>query len=220
MDQFKAIVDRQQLVEHEPKASMNGPSAASSQITEKVWMDLTPVGKKDFAMALAPCLTLAAGIGMDDETRREWLNAAYLALEGIPLDLLQRGAKDALKTADHPSKIVPAITKSVGAAWENRIALESRRAQTAHEVAMQIEQNRQAKLPAPGPDALGNPETTKQILDRVWPNRFKHEPDYRPEALNLDPDRPTRAPTRADYEAMGVEPETLDKLKITKGEDR
>lgn len=149
---------------------------------------------------------------MDEDGRREWLHAAYLALEGIPLDLLQRGAKDALKTADHPSKIVPAITKSVGATWENRIALEARRAQTAHEVAMQIEQNKQAKLPPPGPDALGNPESTKDILDRVWPNRFKHEADYRPEALNLDPERTIRKPTRADYEAMGVTPETIDKL--------
>lgn len=155
---------------------------------------------------------------MDEETRTEWLLAAYLALEGIPLDLLQRGAKDALKTADHPSKIVPAITKSVGATWENRIALEARRAQTAHEIAEQIASNKALKLE--GPASTGDRESTTDILNRVWPNRHVHEADYRPGALNLDPDRPIRKPTRADYEAMGVEPETLDKLNITNGEDQ
>lgn len=57
---------------------------------------------------------------MSKDDQRAWLEAAFTALEGIPIGLLERGAKTAMATADHPSKIVPAIMKAVDADWEWR----------------------------------------------------------------------------------------------------
>jgi hypothetical protein len=82
--------------------------------------DLIPVSRAEFANELAPCLALASGIGMSKEDQRVWLNAAYRALDGIPIALLKRGCDAAMKTADHPSKIVPAITAEVQDDWKWR----------------------------------------------------------------------------------------------------
>lgn len=62
-----------------------------------------------FAASLSPCLTLTAPTGMGQAERREWYAAAWRALGHLPADLIRRGAQEALRTADHPNKIVPAI---------------------------------------------------------------------------------------------------------------
>lgn len=88
------------------------------------WADperaLAPVSRTAFRDALAPCLALASGATMTAEVRREWLVAAYAALGHLPQDLIERGAKVAMHSADHPSKIVPAIVQEVGAAYASR----------------------------------------------------------------------------------------------------
>ena len=153
---------------------------------------------------------------MDEDTRTEWYKAAWIALEGIPTDLLFRGAKAALATADHPSKIVAAITKEVGKTWEDRRGMVSRMQRTNAEVAAQIEANKRLKLepPAEQLDALGGAESTADILKRIWPGMAQHEPGYQAGKLNLDPDRECRKPTRADYLALGVAPEALDAMGL------
>lgn len=56
-------------------------------------------------------------MGMDDDSQEAWLEAAFLALKGIPITLLKRGAAAAMLTADHPSKVVPAIAKAIESDW-------------------------------------------------------------------------------------------------------
>lgn len=82
--------------------------------------DLTPVDRGEFFEAVAPCLTLAAGVGMSQADQDAWLEAAFQALEGIPIALLHRGARAAMHKAEHPSKIIPAITAEIGDAWRWR----------------------------------------------------------------------------------------------------
>jgi len=50
---------------------------------------------------------------MNEGDRREWLEAAFIAIGDLPIALLERGAKAALQTADHPSKVVPAIMREI-----------------------------------------------------------------------------------------------------------
>lgn len=87
--------------------------------------DLTPVNRAQFAAEIGPCLELVAPTGMDEERKRSWLNAAYKALDGIPIGLLKRGAAAALTSADHPAKIVPAIMREIGADWDRRRQLRA-----------------------------------------------------------------------------------------------
>lgn len=82
--------------------------------------DLVPVDRAEFAAEIVPCLALTSGVGMSNEDQRIWLNAAYKALDGIPIKLLKRGADAAMKTADHPSKIVPAIMNEIRETWDWR----------------------------------------------------------------------------------------------------
>lgn len=69
---------------------------------------------------LTHVLALCAGVGMSADDRGEWLAAAATALDGIPPDLLAIGIEAARRTADHPSKIVPAINAAIGVYWTDR----------------------------------------------------------------------------------------------------
>lgn len=82
--------------------------------------DLVPVNRAEFAAEMAPCLALVAPVGMDGEAQRAWLNAAFKALDGIPIALLKRGTAAAMVQADHPAKIVPAIRREIGESWDWR----------------------------------------------------------------------------------------------------
>lgn len=82
--------------------------------------DLAPVSRAEFIAELTPCLELVAPVGMDEDSRYTWFNAAARALDGIPIALLKRGAAAAMAKADHPSKIVPAIMAEVSKDWDWR----------------------------------------------------------------------------------------------------
>lgn len=82
--------------------------------------DLDPSTAAEIIEALTPVLALTAPMGMDTDSKRVWFNAARKALDGIPIALLKRGAEAAMLTADHPSKIAPAIRKAVSEDWEWR----------------------------------------------------------------------------------------------------
>lgn len=47
---------------------------------------------------------------------------AWATLKGVPGDLLERGCAAARRSADHPSKVVPAIFAEIDAAWRARKA--------------------------------------------------------------------------------------------------
>ena len=70
---------------------------------------LQPATRQEFAVELTACLALVVPVGMTEEARREWLSVAWQTLKHLPSDLLAAGCLQARKTADHPSKIVPAI---------------------------------------------------------------------------------------------------------------
>lgn len=72
-------------------------------------MALEPATREEFAVELTACLALVVPVGMTEEARREWLAVAWQTLNHLPSDLLSAGCLEARKTADHPSKIVPAI---------------------------------------------------------------------------------------------------------------
>lgn len=82
--------------------------------------DLTPVSSVEFITEITPCLMLVAPVGMDEDAQAAWFEIAYMALEGIPIALLRRGCKAALRNADHPSKIVREIIKAIGEDWDWR----------------------------------------------------------------------------------------------------
>lgn len=90
----------------------------SSRITDT--LDIEPVDAPEFAAELTPCLALASGASMSREDRKLWLNAAFRVVGHLPIGLLRRGCLKAMETADHPSKIIPAIVKEVGNALEDR----------------------------------------------------------------------------------------------------
>lgn len=82
--------------------------------------DVVAVDRREFIPVVLPCLQLVAPVGMSGEEQDLWFEAAFKALDGIPIGLLKRGAMHAMRVADHHSKIVPAINKEVGESWDRR----------------------------------------------------------------------------------------------------
>lgn len=87
--------------------------ASSRAVDSRRLTDLTPADEAEFITTLTPCLQLVAPVGMSPDAQDMWFEAARMALADVPADLLKRGAVEAMQTADHPSKIVPAIMKVV-----------------------------------------------------------------------------------------------------------
>lgn len=109
------------------RREQRSPSLATSHTS------LTPCPKADFAAALTPCLALVGGIGFKIEERTEWMHAAYLALDGVPADLVKRGARAAMLKADHPSKIVPLIMGEIADELALRRRLNTNRPMVQHQ---------------------------------------------------------------------------------------
>jgi hypothetical protein len=57
---------------------------------------------------------------MSQPDQDAWFEAAFIALAGIPIGLLRRGVKVAMLKADHPSKIIPAISAEIDDSWKWR----------------------------------------------------------------------------------------------------
>lgn len=187
-------------------------SRAALEVRQADIYDLEPVDRGEFYGEIAPCLTLAAGVGMSQLDQHAWLEAAFIALEGIPIGLLQRGVKAAMLSADHPSKIIPAVVAEIGDSWTWR---------KAHR-----------PLPSPAPAPIAPPErqieaamTAAQIEEmNTIMARVGASTRYRPdgsrfEAATEESRRhnlgPRRQPTRQDYLNMGVDPAILDTISAT-----
>jgi len=175
------------------------PRSAPSRI--QPWADrqeaLRPATAEDFHRELTSCLILVAPTGMSDDDRTEWLIAARAALDGIPADLLARGAAVARKYCDHPSRIVAQIMREIEEPWNNRKkAVRGERPERPHHFA----------------------EGPRQIVDVVTPEQIAEIKAEFGIVTNPYPEqrKPTgvtpRKPTREDYIALGVPAETLDHL--------
>jgi len=81
-----------------------------------------PASLPEFITALTPCLQLCAPVGMTVEDRDTWFDAAYMAVGHLPPDVLRAAALRAMQTADHPSKIVPAIIRETEQAKAGPVA--------------------------------------------------------------------------------------------------
>ncbi len=175
--------------------------------------DLIPVSRAEFAAEITPCLALTSGVGMKGEDQRTWLNAAYKALDGIPITLLKRGAAHALKVADHPSKIVPAIIAEVADDWKWR---REYRPPTPRNIDA-------ALLQAPG-DERPTEDEADAICKRYGVGRYAKTPSPEkrdpgmPKPIVGGSDRPGKVPTREDYIRMGVDPAVLDRMDAERTE--
>ena len=69
------------------------------------------VSGTEFARIIGPALTLTSPSGMTQDERKAWAHAAYKAIGDVSREKLEPAVMEAMKTADHPSKIVPAIRK-------------------------------------------------------------------------------------------------------------
>jgi hypothetical protein len=85
------------------------PKMALAPQAEQRLPSLAPATSDQFRNELTACLALVVPVGMTEEARREWLLVAWETLKHLPPDILHHGCEAARKTADHPSKIVPAI---------------------------------------------------------------------------------------------------------------
>lgn len=165
-------------------------------------MPLQPADDVEFITILTPCLQLVAPVGMTEDDRDTWFEAARLALIDVPADLLAQGAKHAMIHADHPSKIVPLIAR------EAAKALASRRSASAIWAGAD---NAPTALPAPGAEKPTRDEVT-EICKQYGVGRFSAAAPADRDGVgpSSDPARPCRAPTREDYIRMGVPAEVLD----------
>lgn len=162
----------------------------------------------EFISILTPCFSLVAPVGMSADAQDAWMESATLALSDIPVDLLRAGAKAAMSTADHPSKIVPAIIKEV-----DRLRASHNR--TAANRVWGGADNAPNTLPAPGGERPTSDEVDA-ICKQFSVGRYSKAADVatdRPAPMSLDPNRPCRKPTRADYLAMGVSADVLDAIE-------
>ncbi len=132
---------------------------------------------------------------MDEDSQDTWFEAARIALDGIPIGLLQRGAEAAMQKADHPSKVVPAIMAEISEAWARRRRLAT------PAVGVQT-----PALPEP---ARCTPAEAAEIIERfkigrgAGPVRDASRPVSVPGASGA----PSREPTRADYiRLFGIDP--------------
>jgi hypothetical protein len=100
--------------------------------TRSLPADLQPATVPEFIQAVTPCLHLCAPVGMSLEDRDTWFDAAYMAIGHLPPDILHDAARAAMRKADHPAKIVPAII-----------------AEAAERVEMRRQANRYTALPPP-----------------------------------------------------------------------
>jgi hypothetical protein len=163
------------------------------------YRDLKPASDDQFIATLLPCLQLVAPVGMDEDSQDTWFEAARVALDAMPIGLLQRGAAAAMLKADHPAKIVPAIMAEVGDAWERRKRLARPSTQAAAPA-----------LPAPGQE-YATPDELDAICKQFKVGRYS---DHRPAGEPARPTKvegasgaPSRKPTRADYiRLFGIDP--------------
>ena len=159
------------------------------------YRDLEPASDDQFITTLLPCLQLVAPVGMDEDSQDTWFEAARIALDGIPIGLLQRGAEAAMQKADHPSKVVPAIMAEISEAWARRKRL-----------AAPVVETRPTGLIEPD---WCTPTEAAEIIERfkigrgAGPMRDPSRPVPVPGATGA----PGRKPTRADYiRLFGIDP--------------
>lgn len=164
-----------------------------------------------FANELTPCLALVSASGMTREDRREWMEAAYRALSGFTPAQLKIGAAAAMRTADHPSKIVPAIISAIHGEMKE------------HERTRYLDGYGHPSLRETR-EGYCTPEEAAEIMAQLRARKpsfaapVRQRPTFDP-GPKLDPSR-ARMPTREDYLRMGVAPEVLDRIEAEAAQAR
>jgi len=96
------------LMDNNRRAVTAGQSTQLSTFSERP-NKVTPA---EFAKEVTPLLTLVAPTGMTQEERKGWLHAAHMALGDMTPAALSVAVREAMRTVDHPAKIVSAIRKA------------------------------------------------------------------------------------------------------------
>jgi hypothetical protein len=152
---------------------------------------LAPAEPEEILDQLLPILALTAGVGMSQDDRTEWLGAAVDALKDIPGDLLKASIIRARMNCDHPSKVIPFITKDTAESWNWR---------RKHLADVRETAQRHTALPAPD-QSYCTAEEAAAIVNEVFP-----------QARELAPVKSAHVPTAADYIALGHSPESAAKI--------
>jgi hypothetical protein len=99
---------------------------------------------------------------MQDE-RKGWLHAAYKALADVPANSLESAVRDAMKTVDHPSKIVPAIRKALEGPgrYQSMVTMVT----PSHDDIRRMEEDRR-----PSPNAKEMAELMRGLRERLEAN--------------------------------------------------
>jgi hypothetical protein len=152
---------------------------------------LTPCEPQEIIMQLMPTLALVGASGLTQSDREEWLAAATDALKDVPADLLKGAISRARLNCDHPSKVIPFITRDVANGWNWR---------RKHLAEVREDTARHSALPAPG-QTYCTAEEARAIVDEVFP-----------QARELAPVKSAHVPIAADYIALGHSPEAAAKI--------
>jgi hypothetical protein len=193
---------------------------------------MRPTAAATVIAKLTPVLALCAGVGMSAGDRGEWLAAAAVALNGIPADLLAIGIETAMRTADHPSKIVPAIRKAVEQLWAfrrdelrmcNRLGALTKASVSEIEAAEQSDRLPSSEVADTnrlmrklGLRQRYRPDGTGFQLERGQPDPAgEAQPGDAPMPVDVTAThhdgQPARNPTVEDYVALGVDRATAEK---------
>jgi hypothetical protein len=141
-----------------------------------------------------------------------WLHETGRLLADIPQDILADAIDSCVKSSERG--FMPTVGQ-IRAVADPRMQQRETHAARLRSIERVKNGATVTKEEAPRPRAAIDSslaESTADILKRVWPTMGKHEPGYddKSEALNLDPNRPIRKPTRADYIVWGVDPSALE----------
>ena len=141
---------------------------------------------------------------------RDWLAETGRLLRDLPFPIVDAAIDKAVLASER------GFTPTVAAirAYADPLMAELKRNAARLRATKEV-QSRPAEPPSPDHPLTSNPadqRTTAEVLADAWPSMGQHEVGTREASGGLDPDRPCRAPTRADYLRMGVAPEMLDRL--------
>lgn len=135
---------------------------------------------------LTPILALVSPTGMSQDDRREWMKAAGMALQHLPEDVLRNAVRQAMRTVDHPAKIVATVIAAAEPELKHRRWLFDK----------DRERKQMLSLPRPQPHM----PTAEEIAEI---DAIKAEYGIGTRATDRPVNRPPpRKPTQADYEAL------------------
>ena len=106
MDGRQQLANREGASPKTPSTSLcSSPEATLERLKQPVTID-----RAEAITELSRALALCAPVGMAEQERALWLSAAYAEIADMQAEVFRQSIAKVRKTADHPAKIIPAIT--------------------------------------------------------------------------------------------------------------